>query len=92
MAPGARLLLYSGGLGNRSCELINVRFGAISAPGFYDGCWPGAAVPNVRPTQTMENIGQIDEGPLCGASPYRQWAATTGRCASLYKAAARRHR
>jgi hypothetical protein len=36
----------------------------------YGRSWPGAAVPNVRRKQTMENnIGQIGEGLLCGASP-----------------------
>src|SRR5438128_1008922 len=45
------------------------RFQPIWAATVTDCSWPGAAVPNVRRKQTMENIGQIGEGLLYGASP-----------------------
>jgi hypothetical protein len=44
----------------------------LSATSRYGCLWPGAAVPSVRRKQTKENIGQIGEGLLCGASPERQ--------------------
>src|SRR5438094_3983514 len=53
------------------------RFQPIWAATVTDCSWPGAAVPNVRRKQTMENIGQIGEGLLYGASPTGSRRPTT---------------
>src|SRR5207249_282699 len=64
----------------RNRTKANDCFRAIWAARLTAWCWPGAAVPNVRRKQTMENIGQIGEGLLYGASPHRQSSARSSTC------------